>query len=214
LRFRAGVTQRPKGPKAQKASILAHNANFRVTVIELNGLIQRMPKICRNCSEDIKETAKVCPYCQNSTGRLGFIIREDLVMVITIVGIGGAFLYFAFLLIHSRDFSKYRNDIVVTQSKVVAGTRDDGKAKEADKVIATVTNKGNHAWRIERVEVRFYDEARKMVDAITAASWASVLPHAEGTLSIDLHSRIIRSNVVSHEVYVQNASPANDAPQD
>jgi hypothetical protein len=165
-------------------------------------------KTCRRCAEEIKEAAKICPHCQHSTGR-GFIIRDDLIMIVSMIGVGGAFLFFAFQLIHSRDFSKYRDDIAVIQSKVVSdGKRDGRRVTESAKVVATVTNKGNYAWKIDSVEVRFYDDARKMVDAMTARVSASVLPRAAGALSINLYTRSIESNAVSHEVLVQHAREA------
>ncbi len=120
-------------------------------------------------------------------------------------------MFFAQRLFSSRDFSKYRADIVVTDSKIVSRFKQIGTSTPTeDKIIATVTNKGKHAWAVDRVEVRFYDEGGKMIDAVEGVASASVLPRSSRAFGIDLRGRLIRTNTVTQQVLIKEARAATE----
>jgi hypothetical protein len=138
-----------------------------------------MNKTCPYCDEEVKPAAKVCPYCRNWLSK--YSLRNPVVgisgfcLFLIIVFIG--FLNFVHQIMNpGRDFSPYRDSISVVESRMNFKPDEYG---DAFYVVTVLTNKCEFAWKNPQLDLRFYNKAGTLIDAMSYTGNGVVYPNGE-----------------------------------
>jgi hypothetical protein len=166
-------------------------------------------KVCPLCAETIKAAAKICPWCRSKQGRHVVFWQElmlgggALAMVAVVVwvlveiapeerGVGG------------RSFVGHQRELVVLSTSLdnVGGRWDDAW------LVGVVTNRGDHAWRVHQLEVRFQDEKRGLLDVRqpSVTDVFVVLPRQTHAFRAQLGEVVFTNRTVRPEVRVKEAT--------
>lgn len=170
-------------------------------------------KICAACAEAIKPSAKICPYCRTKQVRFA-LWRQDLGGAVASLVLIGLFIAgIAWMdpdqTLKGRCFESHRTDL-----KVGHVTLETGKPK-GFRVMGVVTNRGNGAWRVESIEVRFRGQDGSLIDVQHSEldSPFVIQPGGEGAFGLSfwrLNPNVVTARI---EARVQNATDGDRPPK-
>jgi hypothetical protein len=167
-------------------------------------------KICPYCAEQVKAAAKVCPRCRQwlcifSLRNPATLISATalcffLLMTYLILGVHRAFDL-------GMDFSPYRNQISVVESRMDLGTILRNNINEpCVYVVAVITNQTDKAWRGVDVEARFFDKAGKLIDVGQGQYYDTLYPQTDGALRIKAGMLRPVTDYDSYKLYIGSAA--------
>ncbi len=102
-----------------------------------------------------------------------------------------------------RNFTGHRDDLVVLETSLGRVS-----ARNDFYLTGTVTNRGEHPWRVHELELRFLDAQRKLLDVrhYSVREPFVVLPHHEHGFRAGIGELAFTNNNVEHQVRVQEAT--------
>jgi hypothetical protein len=164
-----------------------------------------MKKTCPYCAEEVMAAAKVCPHCRNwlsmyslrnpAVGMFGFC----LFFLIGFIGFLNAVHQ---LMNPGRDFSPYRESISVVESRMDFKPDDYGMAIY---VVAVLTNKCELAWKNPQLDLRFFNKAGNLIDAIPCNGGGVIYPNGELAVRAKNRPSHAVSEYDSCKVFVRSA---------
>ena len=168
-------------------------------------------KCCPLCAEQIKATAKICPFCLAPQTRfarwrqlLGPLISAAVLLgMVIFVGIK---LFPATFQDNGRPFAPHRNDLLVERTSLEPAKRW---------LVGYVTNTGPYAWRVQDLEVRFVKDLTNLVDVrhSTVSEPFIVQPHQEQAFRANLGPLTFTNSDIALTVRVQTATDGNRSPK-
>lgn len=170
---------------------------------------EEISRNCPYCAEQIKITAKICPWCRQWL-RL-FSLRNPAVFA-AVFYLCLLFFVVVFLIFFKRllnpgmDFSPYRNGISVVESRM--NLEDAGKDSSVH-VVAVITNQTDIAWKHVQLDVRFFDKTGTLIDARVYSDGATILPHGESALRINTKPCHALSDYKSYQLFIRSARDAH-----
>ena len=164
-------------------------------------------KTCRRCAEAIKSTAKVCPHCGLRQSWYA-LWQQDVPILFGCVLMCMATVPLFWMLpdeksVGGRKFSGHRDEIAVLDTSL-----DRPGVKSEFYLTGVVTNRGDHAWRVHGLEIRFLDAQGKLLDVRnhSVTSPFVVLPRHEHGFRAQIDELAFTNSNVSHQVRVQEAT--------
>lgn len=165
-------------------------------------------KVCPLCAETIKAAAKVCPFCRSKQVRHALLRQELLLGIPVLAIIITAIMVIAWLApdekgVGGHSFADHRDDLVV-----LGASLDHDTTKPDFWLTGTVTNRGEHPWRVHRLEVRFLDGRGNLLDVRhpNVKDLFVVQSCQEHGFRADLGELVFTNNGVTHQVRVQIAT--------
>lgn len=145
-------------------------------------------KVCPLCAESIKADAKVCPHCRHWQKKWSLqnpSVGTTLVVVLLIVLFVALAAFCEKVFGRKEPFEAHRHEFSIVSSQF---SHRVAASNLWLTVVGTVTNRGDRAWKSVGVEVRFYDQAGKMIDviAVDGESYRGValLPHSDAGFKV------------------------------
>lgn len=165
-------------------------------------------KVCPYCAEQVKPRAKVCPFCKQWLSFWSLRNPAAFIISITLLAVFG--LGWMVHDIHHRldrgvDFSTYRDDITVMQSRMNFQTNED--TPEIDTVLV-LTNKSDLAWQRVEVELRYFNDNGELIDARHDWSPGVMYPHQDSAWTVPVKPALALSDYASNSVCVRYATDA------
>jgi hypothetical protein len=174
-------------------------------------------KICQQCKEEIKASAKKCRYCHSMQG--GFSAALSNPAYTPFVGIAlaiplmlGVFYFFSrsFFDRNVKDFEKYRSLVAVQDSKI-------HYAKEGDNnfvsTIGTIKNNSDKKWKELRIEVQYFNQSGALIDTQSYSDYSLVLlPNTEQAFRVREPADKPEAEYASHKVFIRDARDADRWP--
>ena len=108
----------------------------------------------------------------------------------------GTFILCEHFLSGERDFSKYRNQVVILSSH---------REENSGRVIGIVTNLSDFTWESIEFEARFFDHQGTVIVSKTDYGSFSMPAHSDHAFSVDLWMTNDLATYASHKVSVRNA---------
>jgi len=165
-------------------------------------------KVCPFCAETIKAAANLCPFCRSKQGRHAVWTQELWIAVPSLGLILVSVVAIAMLAPAEpegggRNFAGHRGDLVILNAAL---NRD--QARPDFWLTGSVTNQGEHPWRIHEIELRLVDEHGQLLDARHAEVRDPfvVQPRHEHGFRIELGGLAFTNSSVTHQVRVQMAT--------
>ena len=158
-------------------------------------------KPCRYCAEQIRPEARLCPFCGSTLRNAIYLSLDFPATVVTVLTALATLWFVQKHLISKRDFSKYRDQLVVLHSSLLPTTKK-GIPLE---MVGIVTNRTTHAWDEMNFEVRFYDAKGEMVDSLESRGFFTLQSHSDHSFKLSLDRFVMRTNYISHRVFVCGA---------
>lgn len=169
-------------------------------------------KTCPECAEPIKRDARICPRCRQwqtlwsiqhpatfCTAAVGWF----MVMGIT------SLVLFERAVSPQPDFSKFRDQIAVTESKMA--TRQSEKDNFVF-MVGIVTNRSDISWKELQFECRFFGPKSELIDAKTYHQQGAIFDHGTMAFRFDLRAARPLADYASHQVTVRFARNAKGWP--
>lgn len=132
-------------------------------------------KKCKMCRSDIATDAKKCPYCKS----LQIWIYHPFTLAA-----GVTVFYLIFILIFSmmfadmvkkgESFQNFKDKVVVSQSELEFGKRDNGSAVVV--VVGKVQNQSKVKWEQVHFQVNCYNSENKLFDTKQSSDYDFVVP--------------------------------------
>jgi hypothetical protein len=160
-------------------------------------------KVCPHCAETIKAAAKVCPYCRKSRRQRANLTPSEFCVTLTTVLVLGTLLVIARDLWRPRDFGPDKNKVLVTSFHF-----DLAKNRFSTNlvVIGVLTNASKHSWRLDELEIRYFDTNRKLLDFRNQSiDDFTILPNSDHAFSLNLYSPKSAPNFATCTVQVVSA---------
>lgn len=124
---------------------------------------------------------------------------------LALVFIVGFLLLFHKILNPGKDFSRYRETISVVESHM--NFESDDKDPSVN-VVVVLTNKSEFAWKDVQLDLRFYNAAGTMIDAMPYWSRGEIDPNEELAFRIRNHPSHPLSDYDSYKIFVRSARDA------
>ena len=163
-------------------------------------------KQCHSCCEDIKPKAKQCPYCQCYQSNYQKLIRSPTVGVI--IGISVVWVFFGWMIgerIESNAIYNPHESLVVKDTRIQFQDASCGKQVV---VLGKITNKSESPLTDIVFDVEFYDEAGKLIDALSDTEYDLVIPSGSiKSFKIVGKSGANEALYSSHKISVAKAEP-------
>jgi len=167
-------------------------------------------KVCPYCAEQVNKTAKICPRCRQWLSVLSLrnpavfmAVFYFCVLIFTV----GLLCFIQRLFNPGADFSPYRNDISIVESRMNLSTA--GKDPMVY-LIVLVTNKTDMAWKGIQFDARFFDKSGTLIDACEyPVSYSVIPPHTESALRIRNIPSHPLSDYESYKIYIGSARDAH-----
>lgn len=167
-----------------------------------------MNKACPYCAEQVSSNAKICPHCRQWLS--AYSLRNPALAVILSCTFGlicviGVLIFFQRLTNQGRDFSPYRNSISVVESRM--RLQADEKSPFVN-VVVVLTNKSELAWKDVQMDLRFYNAAGTLIDAVAYVSRGEIYPNGELAFRIKNPPNHPLSDYDSYKIFVRSARDA------
>lgn len=173
-------------------------------------------KICQQCKEEIKATAKKCRYCHSMQG--GFSATLSNPAYTPFIGIAlaipvmlGAFYFFTSTFDRNeKEFEKYRSLVVVQDSKI-------HYSKEGSEgfvsTIGTIKNNSDKKWKNIRLEAQYFNQSGALIDTRSELDYSLILlPNTEHAFRVRGTADKPETEYASHKVFIRGASDADSWP--
>jgi hypothetical protein len=116
----------------------------------------------------------------------------------------GALILFIRVVRPWEDFTKHREEMVVSNSSVQFS--DGGERGHYVTTLGTIKNNGSCAWKNVQVEVRYFNQAGKLIDVgVQFVPDVVVQPHSESAFRVRTLADQVESAYASHQVIVRSA---------
>jgi hypothetical protein len=103
-----------------------------------------------------------------------------------------------------EDFTKHREEVAVADSSVQFS--EAGESGRYVTTLGTIKNSGECAWKNIQVEVRYFDQAGKLIDVgVQMVPDLVVQPHSESAFRVRTLADQPESIYASHKVVVRTA---------
>jgi hypothetical protein len=173
-------------------------------------------KICQQCKEEIKASAKKCRYCHSMQGGFSATLSNPaytpfIGLAVAIPFMLGAFYFMGSIFDRNgKEFEKYRSLVVVQDSKF-------HYAKEGDtgyvSTIGTIKNNSDKKWKELRLEVQYFNQAGALIDTHSDTDYSLVLlPTTEHTFRVREPADKAETEYASHKVFIRDARDADNWP--
>lgn len=131
-------------------------------------------KQCHSCCEDIKAEAKQCPNCQSYQSTFNRLIKSPVGGVV----IGVAVVWIIFFIMVGNKFD---NNAIYDPAGVLSVTESSFQFKDVScgkqvVVLGKIKNSGEEPLTDIVFDIEFYDEAGKLVDAVSDTEYDIVIP--------------------------------------
>lgn len=167
-------------------------------------------KTCRYCGEQIKVAAKICPRCRQWLSLLSWrnpvllfgsvcLWCLSLFVVLTVS--------FHRMLDPGTDFSPYRNQITVADSRMIFGTNMYNKPFAA--VVAVVTNQSDMPWKEVEFQARFFDKTGALIDVGRGEYYPTLYPGTDGAIWINTGMLRPFADYASYRIYIGSAEDSH-----
>lgn len=170
-------------------------------------------KICPQCEEEIKGTARKCPHCHSwQTGWLLFLANPGVSTIIVFAGLA-LFYFFLFrdMFEGNKDFSKYRTQIQILD--LVRSYSEDPKTGPMITTMGRIKNNTDVKWRHVVFEVQYFNNEGKLIDTLSDSQYDFVLiPHEEQTFRIRGAAAKPELEYAGQKVFVRDAEEAGRWP--
>jgi len=117
----------------------------------------------------------------------------------------GFFIFLQRLMAPGIDFSPYRDDISVVESRMNFQTNDAGPWVN---VVVVLTNKSNIAWKDMQMDLRFYNTSGTLIDATEHWGRGVIYPKGEMALRIKDQPSHGLAEYDSYKIFVRSARDA------
>jgi hypothetical protein len=162
-------------------------------------------KICPTCAENVKAAAILCPYCRSILRRssLQIAVPTWVTWLCGALFFGGCLIFFYRVVRPCEDFTKHRDQVVVSASAMQFSYGDRGRYVTT---LGTVRNESDWAWKDIQLEVRYFDREGKLIDVgVQSISDVIVQPHCESGFRVRTLADQPNSVYASHKVFVRSA---------
>ena len=164
---------------------------------------------CPHCCESIREGARKFAHCQSwLKGSMSWLSTSWFGNFFFLVLIA-PLMWFSFRpLFHSNaEFSDYRDQIVITESKLHFDESD--RAGTQVTILGRIQNNSSVKWEKPSFEVQCFDKDGNLVDTCTAIEREMILaPHTEQAFRIGFTPRPVQANYASHKVFLRDVRDA------
>ena len=164
-----------------------------------------MNRACPYCAEEVSANAKICPHCRqwlsvhslrNPTVFLAMVCSLGLVCIVSCL------LFFRQIMNPGKDFSPYRESIYVVESRM--NFQSDEKEPSVN-VVVVLTNRSEFAWKDVQMDLRFYNAAGTMIDAMPYWNRGEIYPNGELAFRIKNHPSHALGEYDSYKIFVRSA---------
>ena len=172
-------------------------------------MTEEVTKVCPYCAEQIKSAAKICPRCRQWLSVLSLRNPAALMMVFyfcLLLFTVGLLCFIQRLFNPGADFSPYRNDISIVESRMNLSTT--GKDPMVY-LIVLVTNKTDLAWKGLQFDARFFDKSGMLIDVSDYQVYSVIPPHTESALRIRSNPSHPLSDYESYKIFIRSARDAS-----
>ena len=170
-------------------------------------------KTCPLCCEEVRTAAKKCPHCGHWQTKWYTTVHHPAFAAVA-VGVpllalwAGASIRLVKLTRQPDPaiFGEYIDDVMVIQSEMYY---EESETERTASTVGIVKNKSPLAWKNLELEVQYFDEAGRLIDAACegcgCGSTGTVLPGGEKAFRIRSNANMAREQYVSHAVFVRSA---------
>src|SRR5262245_26601965 len=173
-------------------------------------------KICQQCKEEIKASAKKCRYCHSIQGGIGATLSNPSYAPLVGIALAIPLMLVAYYFLISRfdrdgkAFEKYRSLVVVQDSKI-------HYAKEGDNnfvsIIGVIKNKSDKKWKELRIELQYFNQAGALIDTQSDTNYSLVLlPNNEHAFRVREPAVKPEAEYASHKIFIRDARDADSWP--
>ncbi len=168
-------------------------------------------KQCPQCSEQIRLTAKKCPFCMAPQIKKRWFQNPQFIGFLPLV-LFLAYTFFTFPRVLDRAeyrFTDYMQKVTVTSSEMRIETIGETQTRTAT-IIGTVRNDSEITWEAPQYEARFYDKTGKLIDTSTERTLhVALAPHKEQAFRIQTSASRPSTDYATLKVQVRNAEDAD-----
>jgi hypothetical protein len=164
-------------------------------------------KVCPKCAGSIKAQARLCPHCRSSQKGIG-VWRDQIlcgVILVSWAALAGFFCaFFDPFSSGGRVFWLHQKDLDVC-NVTLQQTMEHNMRKCF--LTGYVTNRGDRAWRVQELEVRFVDKSGQLRDVTHADGLDFVVtPKHQWVFRFVLYNVVPTNDEVREVVRVSDAS--------
>ena len=123
-------------------------------------------KKCRMCQSDIASGAKKCPYCKSFQSRLFNPVVLAAAFAAACLSVYILIILFFGMMLHDiadegEPFENYRDNLIITESKLTFGERDSGPTVV---VVGAIQNQSDVNWERINLQVNCYNPENELFD--------------------------------------------------
>jgi hypothetical protein len=173
-------------------------------------------KICRQCKEEIKASAKKCRYCHSIQGGIGATLSNPAYAPLIGIAMAVPFMLVAYYFFISRlgrderEFEKYRSLVVVQDSKIHTAKEGDNNFVST---IGVIKNNSDKKWKELRIEVQYFNQSGALIDTQSDTDYSLVLlPNTEHAFRVREPADKPEAEYASHKVFIRDAKNADSWP--
>ena len=168
-----------------------------------------MTKPCPYCAEEAKSSAKVCPHCR--IWLTIYSLRNPAVAGVFACGFFLVLLVCLLSFMHGlfgagRDFAPYRDSFSVLETHLNFQSDEYGPAFY---VVVVVTNKSDLSWKNPQLDLRFFNQEGKLIDALAYTGNGTIHSHEEMGLRVKSRPVHPQNEYASCKVFVRSGSDSN-----
>ncbi len=161
-------------------------------------------KSCRTCYGQMDARARRCPHCGQWNTKWAFLYSPPFLTASAYVfGIAffGLFAVKCLGFSAARDFADYKDQLVVSESRMVFGEDEWGPTCS---VVGQVRNNSRFTWEHVEIDAMFLDEAGKLVDVASASAFGEhILPGGERGFKAETRAALPPEQYASYKVHVR-----------
>ena len=157
-------------------------------------MTDEIDRICRYCCEPVRPKACKCPHCRQWLGRWLGNPYLPLFLVLILIG------YMFFWIDHATDrgskesFSRHRDKVVVTESRVHFSEPEDNANGST---VGKIRNDSDFAWEDIYLEVQYFDDKGTLIDTEGAQQYGLTLtPQSEAAFRLRTQADKAKSAVL------------------
>lgn len=126
-------------------------------------MTESLSKTCPLCCEPVHQGARKCPHCQHYLNKWVLAAYHPLIATSPFLLLfAGSLFWLASVLHRGEDFERYRSQIHATDTQMKFGEASQGSTIA---VVGNIQNDSAIPWKDIRLDVLFFDNANKLMDA-------------------------------------------------